>query len=114
MRRVDKVLRQLNEPKILQLADSAYAGLVIHISIVIERLQQGAALNSVPPEMGNLEFWDDYDLAVRILEAMEKEFEIEIPRGELSYVLLHIRGAKMAYSGRRPGPLDDRQDDRRL
>ena len=43
--------------------------------------------------MGNLEFWDDYDLAVRILEAMEKEFEIEIPRGELSYVLLHLRGA---------------------
>lgn len=112
VRRVDKVLRQLNEPKILQLADSAYAGLVIHISIVIERLQQGAALNSVPPEMGNLEFWDDYDLAVRILEAMEKEFEIEIPRGELSYVLLHIRGAKMAYTGEEkelPGDLGDDQ-----
>ena len=62
--------------------------------------------------MGNLEFWDDYDLAVRILEAMEKEFEIEIPRGELSYVLLHIRGAKMAYTGEEkelPGDLGDDQ-----
>ncbi len=99
VRRVDRVLRELNEPKILQLADSAYAGLVIHISIVIERLQQGAALNNIPPEMGELEFWEDYDLAVRILEAMETEFSIDIPRGELSYVLLHIRGAKMAYTG---------------
>ena len=51
VRRVDKVLRKLNEPKVLQLADSAYAGLVIHISIVIERLRQGAALKSIPPEM---------------------------------------------------------------
>ena len=38
VRRVDKVLREMDEPKILQLADGAYAGLVIHISIVIERL----------------------------------------------------------------------------
>ena len=114
VRRVDKVLRGLNEPKILQLADSAYAGLVIHISIVIERLQQGAALKSVPPEMGDLEFWDDYDLAVRILEAMEKEFEILIPRGELSYVLLHIRGAKMAYTGEEQEFPEDMGDDRLL
>ena len=114
VRRVDKVLRGLNEPKILQLADSAYAGLVIHISIVIERLQQGAALKSVPPEMGNLEFWNGYDLAVRILEAMEKEFEISIPRGELSYVLLHIRGAKMAYTGEEQEFPADLGDDRLL
>ena len=114
VRRVDKVLRGMNEPKILQLADSAYAGLVIHISIVIERLQQGAALKSVPPEMGNLEFWDDYDLAVRILEAMEKEFGISIPRGELSYVLLHIRGAKMAYTGEEREFPSDLGDDKLL
>ena len=114
VRRVDKVLRGMDEPKILQLADSAYAGLVIHISIVIERLQQGAALKSVPPEMGNLEFWDDYDLAVRILEAMEKEFEISIPRGELSYVLLHIRGAKMAYTGEEKEFPSDISDDKLL
>ena len=114
VRRVDKVLRELNEPKVLQLADSAYAGLVIHISIVIERLRQGAALKSIPPEMGNVEFWDDYDLAVRILEAMEKEFEITIPRGELSYVLLHIRGAKMAYTGEEMEFPADMGDDKLL
>ena len=110
VRRVDKVLRNMDEPKILQLADTAYAGLVIHISIVIERLKQGAALDNIPQEMGNLEFWEDYDLAVRILEAMEQEFEIEIPRGELSYVLLHLRGAKMAYTGEEkelPGDIGD-------
>ena len=114
VRRVDKVLRDMGEPKILQLADSAYAGLVIHISIVIERLKQGAALDNIPQEMGNLEFWDDYDLAVRILEAMEREFEISIPRGELSYVLLHLRGAKMAYTGEEQELPSDIGDDRLL
>ncbi len=99
VRRVDRVLKELEEPRILQLADRAYAGLVIHISIVIERLRQGAALENIPPELGDLEFWDEYETAVRILEAMEREFSLEIPRGELSYVLLHIRGAKVAYSG---------------
>ena len=82
VRRVDKVLRGMDEPRILQLADTAYAGLVIHISIVIERLRQGASLDKIPEEMENLESWEEYDLAVRILEAMEKELgDGEPPRG---------------------------------
>ena len=45
---------------------------------------------------------------------MEKEFEIEIPRGELSYVLLHIRGAKMAYTGEEREFPSDLGDDKLL
>ncbi len=112
--RVDKVLREIDDRKIHQLADSAYAGLVVHISIVIERLRQDAGLDSIPPEMGDLEYWDDYGLAVRILEAMEKEFDLTIPRGELSYILLHIRGAKMAYTGEEMELPDDIGEDRLL
>ena len=103
VRRVDKVLRELNEPKILQLADSAYAGLVIHISIVIERLQQGAALDNVPPEMGNLEFWDDYDLDMgddkilpmidRMIDVYDKDIADELKEDEefLRGLLVHLR-----------------------
>ena len=50
----------------------------------------------------------------KAIEAMEKEFEIEIPRGELSYVLLHLRGAKMAYTGEEQELPGDIGDDRLL
>lgn len=98
LQRVDRVLRELREPRIQLLADNAYAGLVIHISISIERLHQGAAMEEPENLMQNLEGMEEYPLCERILAAMEREFGIEIPRGELLYIMLHLRGAKMAYS----------------
>ena len=98
VRRVDKILHDMDEPRIKQMADSACAGLVIHVSIVVERIKQGAALDDIPQETENPESGEDYDLAVHIIENVEREFGIDIPRGELSYVLLHLRGAKIAFS----------------
>ncbi|MGX8714540.1 MAG: PRD domain-containing protein [Lachnospiraceae bacterium] len=96
--RVDSALQALNEPRLQQIADTAYAGLVIHISIVIERFRQGGSLEVIPNEMKDLEFWPDYDLAVRIVRAVEEEFSVEFPEAELAYILLHIRGAKVGFS----------------
>lgn len=96
--RVDKVLRSLYEPRILQLADDAYAGLVIHISISIERLSEGAAMADPEETIVNLENMEEYPLCERIIQALQAEFGIEIPKGELLYIMLHLRGAGIAYS----------------
>lgn len=96
--RVNLTLDEMDESRLRSLAENAYAGLVIHISIAIERIRQGGAIEISPERMDGLEEWEEYDLAVRIIEAMEDEFEIEIPREEVSYILLHIQGSKLAYS----------------
>ncbi|MBR1628811.1 MAG: BglG family transcription antiterminator, partial [Lachnospiraceae bacterium] len=96
--RVNTLLREMNEPRLRELAENAYAGLVTHVAIAIERIRRGGFLEVPPERLSDLEEWEDYDLAVRILSLMEEEFSITIPKEEVSYVLLHLQGSKMAYS----------------
>ena len=98
IRRVNLVLQQMDEPRLKSLAENAYAGLMMHIAIAIERIRKGGFLEIPPERLEDIEEWEDYDLAVRILSAMEEEFAITIPKEEVSYVLLHIQGSKLAYS----------------
>lgn len=97
--RVYNVLSNMDEPMLNQLADNAMTGLAIHIAIAIDRVQKGAVLEANEKGLEDLASWEGYDLAVKILREMEAEFKITIPGVELSYILLHLRGSKIAYSG---------------
>lgn len=97
IQRIDALLGQMNEPKLRQFTDSAYIGLIIHIAISVERMQQG----NVPSDEQSLpleEDGEDLRLAQRILQAIEEEFHLHMPELELSYLLLHIKGANMHYT----------------
>ena len=99
LNRVYSVLLNMDEPMLRQLADNALTGLAIHIAIAIDRVQKGAVVEADERGLEDLASWEGYDLAARILQEMENEFEITIPGVELSYILLHLRGSKIAYSG---------------
>ena len=97
--RVYDVLTGMEDPMLRQLADNALTGLAIHIAIAIDRVQQGAVVEADEKGLEDLASWEGYDLAARILREMEEEFQITIPGVEISYILLHLRGSKIAYSG---------------
>lgn len=114
--RVCRVLDSMRpgEPKLRQLADSAYAGLAIHLSIGIERILKHASITVQSDTARNLESWPEYGLAKRILESLEQEFGIEIPKEEIAYILLHIRGSRIAYSDEALNSDDPELEDDRL
>ena len=97
--RVYNALSSMDEPMLRQLTDNAFTGLAIHIAIAIDRVRQGAVVEADEKGLEDLASWEGYDLAARILREMEEEFKITIPGVELSYILLHLRGSKIAYSG---------------
>jgi mannitol operon transcriptional antiterminator len=98
IQRVYAVLKELHEERITHFTDAAKIGLVIHIAIAIERVASGQLQEepSVPPSVPDDE---DSALARRILKGMENEFHLSMPAIEVSYLLLHIKGAKIRYSG---------------
>lgn len=114
--RVSRVLddMRLHEPRLRQLADSAYAGLVIHISISIERVRKNAYITVKKDTEANFESWPEYGLASRILASMEEEFHVQIPKEEIAYILLHIRGSKIAYSDEALNSEDPQMEDENL
>ncbi len=96
--KVERVLKQLDEPRLEALSEDAYISLVLHISISIIRIREGGIVENNQEVLTNLHEYEDYDLALRILKAMELEFSLKIPRVEISYLLLHIEGSKIGYS----------------
>ncbi len=97
--RVRRVLESMEEPGLWTLADNAYMGLVIHIAIAVERIQSGGILSaSTNKDLESMKGMEEYALAQRILTEMEEEFEIDIPETEISFLMLHLLGSKMAYT----------------
>lgn len=94
MKRVMDCITGMDNARVLTLTENSYVGLIIHISIAINRILKNEVI-----EPGN--GWEkyitedeDYRLAKAIVRELEEEFEIRIPEVEISYICLHIKGAK--------------------
>ena len=95
MKRVISCLINLNNEQIANLTDSSYAGLVIHITIAINRIMHNEIIEPDSRLDADIEHDRDYSLAVIIASSLEREFNIEIPEIEVTYICLHIRASKM-------------------
>lgn len=94
MQRVVDCITELKNPHILSLTETSYMGLIIHIAIAINRILQEELIEKDSQWLKEFEEDEDYLLAEDIVWSLEEEFDIEIPEMEISYVCLHIKGAK--------------------
>lgn len=95
------VSKQLSNP----LADSAYIGLVIHLSLVIERIAKGEKIEIDPIYLAELADTPEFQIAKRIVQQLESDFGLPFPEDEIGYVTMHLRGAKQRLS--RTGSQED-------
>lgn len=102
LERVTKTLTRMDEPRLKSMTESSFTGLIIHLTISLDRIMQGEVIENELPEEYKLE--DEYGLAVKILKNLEDEFKISIPDQELGYIMLHIKGSKLQYSNQANAP----------
>lgn len=95
MKRVILCINRLGDRRILNLTENSYRGLVIHVTIAVNRIMKQEIIEENPSLLENLERNEEYNLAAEIVERLESEFEIEIPQVETAYIYLHIRGSKV-------------------
>ncbi len=94
MKRVMDCINGLDHDRVLTLTENSYVGLVIHISIAINRILKNEMIESADDWRDSITEDEDYQLAGMIVESLEREFGISIPEVETSYICLHIKGAK--------------------
>lgn len=94
LRRVVDCLMGMNNTRVMTLTESSYAGLVIHISIAVNRILKNETIEPGRDWMEQIQKDEDYHLAKKIVSELEEEFEIAIPEVEVAYICLHIKGAK--------------------
>ncbi|MFC7440474.1 BglG family transcription antiterminator [Laceyella putida] len=95
---IENALRNVSELLPYPLADSAYIGLVIHLSLVIERIAKGEKIKIDPIYLKELEDTPEFQAAKQIVAQMESYFGLPFPMDEIGYVTMHLRGAKLRLS----------------
>lgn len=97
LKQVITCFKSIRDKRLLRLTENSYIGLIMHITIAVNRILQKEIIEPNDELVENLNKSENYDLAMLIAGSLEEEFSIEIPDVEVAYILLHINGAKIQY-----------------
>lgn len=85
----------IKDKKISQLTENSYMGLVLHVTIAIDRILKDEIIEPNRELLEKIHKDEDYELAKHIINSLEEQFQIEIPDVEIAYIYLHIKGSKI-------------------
>lgn len=77
------------------LADNAYIGLVVHLALAIERIQQGDNIQFDPEKLKQMQQTSEYHIAALLIHRLEKTLNISMPDDEIGYITMHLMGASL-------------------
>ena len=112
MKRVCECVMGIRHSRIQNMTESAYTGLIIHIAIAVNRILKNEVIEADDKWQQRDDGDEDYRLAEKIANELEEEFEIVIPEIEVSYICLHIKGAKhekIQWDGKAPLEIESRE-----
>ncbi|MBA4603801.1 BglG family transcription antiterminator [Thermoactinomyces mirandus] len=92
---VEKVVDEMNRKLPYSLADSAYIGLVVHLTLAIERIMQGENIEIDPTYLRGLQNSYEYEMAKKVADQLATVFHVDIPKAEIGYITMHLQGAKL-------------------
>ncbi|MDC3412006.1 BglG family transcription antiterminator [Aquibacillus sp. 3ASR75-11] len=92
-KRVEHIRKQLP----YGLADSAHIGLVVHLALAVERLQQGELIHFDQEYLEQIKETKEYELAERLVHDLETTLKMNIPSDEIGYITMHLMGAKLRF-----------------
>ncbi len=92
---VEKVVEEATKERHYAIADSAYIGLVVHLALAIERIQQGENIKMDSTYLEVMKRATEFKIAERIVEKLATVFNLVIPEAEIGYITMHLQGAKL-------------------
>lgn len=81
-------------------AQSSYIGLIIHLTIAVDRILKHEAIEDQQSVFDLIQEDSSYSKAEKIIALIEKEFDITMPRMEIAFIAMHIKGAKLTSAQR--------------
>lgn len=97
LNKVIVTIKSINDKKILAMTESSYIGLIIHLTIAVDRILKHEKINIDKDLEQKLKVDENYKVSQKISKSLETEFQIEIPESEIAYICIHIKGAKLQY-----------------
>ena len=89
----EKIVTMIHSTSDIELNESIYVALTDHISLSLEREKQGIILEN-PFEFEIEELYrEEYKLAIKAAEIIDRELNIKISKNEIAFITLHIVNA---------------------
>ena len=94
----EELIRDLSRTTKRELNERIHISLIDHLSCTLRRLKMGEPI--INPFLQEIEVLYEKEilLAEKVCRAMEKRYQVEIPRGEVGFVAIHIHSAM--YNGK--------------
>ncbi|MDO5027488.1 MAG: transcription antiterminator [Tissierellia bacterium] len=95
---INKAKKALNKAFLdlnIKISDDSYIGLLVHISLAVERLKNNNILSyndELKQSLGNTR---EYRISQKIIDELENEFHIIIPDEEIFFIAMHIKSTKI-------------------
>ena len=77
------------------IADDAFVNLSVDVALMVERLLQGGGIETSEDILQRLRNTVEYEHAMTLAEAIEREFRVDLPEEEVAYLTTHLRGTKL-------------------
>ncbi len=92
---IERILRDTEKQLGIQYTDSGYMGLMVHLSLAIQRLQTEERIELDEEELTQLKALPEFSVALRIAEKIEKQFGLTVPEAEAGFITVHLRSARI-------------------
>lgn len=93
--KIEETIRKLNTPLIKAMTDNAYVGLIVHLTLAIDRIQRGEKIEMAADFLEQLQAEPEYLIAKKMIHQLAQRFDINIPNAEIGYITMHLQGAKV-------------------
>lgn len=91
---IEKSIKKLAKEIEFEMVESSYMGLLIHLVLVVKRLEAGDKIDINPIKLRELKMSEEYQYAKVLAENLQKELNIQIPESEIGYITIHLKGAR--------------------
>lgn len=78
-----------------EMSDGSYVGLVVHLTLAIERIKKGETIRMDRTYLAKLAKTPEYRVARMIAGHLSEHYDLPIPLDEVGYITMHLQGAKI-------------------
>lgn len=92
--KLENLIYKLEEKIGYKFADNAYIGFIVHLALAIERIRKEEKISIDKDLLIDLKKYPEYSIAEELTEDLSRAFSLNIPKDEIGYITMHIKGSK--------------------
>ncbi|WP_196593771.1 BglG family transcription antiterminator [Pectinatus sottacetonis] len=95
--KLETVIHHVEAAARFKLSDNAYAGLLIHLALAIQRMRQNEKITFDDKFFKEISNKHEFSISKQLAQEIEKVFDINIPDAEIGYIAMHLMGTRNQY-----------------